>query len=31
MARFERLAPTLGAASLMFGLWYAFQALSPVG
>ena len=28
VVRLERLAPALGVASLVFGVWYALQALA---
>lgn len=29
--RLERIVPALGAASFVFGLWYAYTALGPMG
>ena len=29
--RLERVVPAFGAASLLFGVWYALSALAPMG
>lgn len=31
VTRLERLTPTLAVASLVFGVWYTYQSLGPIG